>query len=336
VMDNVVDAIITIDDKGIIESVNPAVEKIFGYQEKELIGQKINILMPEPYRKGHDGYIDKYHRTGVAAIMGAGRELVGMRKDGSVFPMDIAVSEMMQGNERRYIGVARDITERKRHIADLEYQAMHDSLTGLPNRMLLLDRLQQGIRTARREKKTLALLVMDLDRFKEINDTLGHHIGDLLLQEVARRMQDVLRGSDTVARLGGDEFAVLLPTADVEQATQICEKLLSEINQAFSLDGHRLQIGASIGVGMYPDHGDDDIALMRRADVAMYVAKRGQCGYMVYEAKHDENSLHNLSLMNDLPRAIQNDEHTLCYQPVIDLRTGGISGVEARAAWEHP
>ena len=231
VMDNVVDAVITIDEKGIIESVNPAVRSVFGYPPEELLGHNVNMLMPEPYSEEHDQYLANYLSTGKSRILGVGRELIGRRKDGTVFPMDLAVSEMWLYERRFFIGIARDITERKEQMAAIEYQALHDALTDLPNRTLLSDRLHQAILSAIRGDQLLALIIMDLDHFKEINDTLGHHNGDLILQQVANRVRGVLRESDTVARLGGDEFAVLLPAADIVDATRIAKKLLGSLDR---------------------------------------------------------------------------------------------------------
>lgn len=336
VTNSVADAIITIDEQGVIDTINPAAEKLFGYATQELLGKNISMLMPEPDRNNHNEYIARYLQTGDARILGSTRELVGQRKDGSVFPMEVAISEMEMGDSRYFIGIMRDITERREYMAQLEYQALHDSLTGLPNRTLLADRLDQAIRSANRERKQLALIIMDLDHFKEINDSLGHENGDRVLQDVAHRMKKVLRSSDTVARLGGDEFAVLLPSTDVERASQLSVKLLYVLEQPFELDGHTFLMGASIGISLFPDHGSDAGTLMRRADVAMYVAKRSRRGFAVYESTQDQHSLHALSLMSDLRSAIEGDQLVLCYQPVINLQTHRVSGVEALARWHHP
>ena len=336
VTDSVADAIITTDEHGVIESINPATEKLFGYDTRELLGKNIGILMPEPERTLHNEYVARYLQTGDPRILGATRELTGQHKDGSVFPMEVAISEMVVGESRYFIGIMRDITERKYHIAQLEYQALHDFLTGLPNRTLLADRLEQAIRSAGRERRQLALMIMDLDHFKEINDTLGHENGDRILNDVAQRVKKVLRSSDTVARLGGDEFAVLLPSADLADASSLATKVLYVMEQPFEIVGHTFLMGASIGISLFPDHGDDVGTLMRRADVAMYVAKRSRRGFAVYETKQDQHKLHSLSLMSELRTAIESDQLILCYQPVINLQTHKVSGVEALARWHHP
>ncbi len=336
VMDNVVDAIITIDEHGIIESLNPAAEKMFGYAASELIGENVKKLMPEPYRSMHDEYIENYMRTGKARIIGARREVIGLRKDGSTFPVDIAVSEMRLGGQRRFIGIVSDITERKEQMAALEYQALHDALTALPNRTLFSDRVSQAILRASRDGSQLALVLTDLDRFKEINDTLGHQNGDLILQQVAQRLRSALRESDTIARLGGDEFAMVLPAVELDQAIAIAQKLAIVLEEPFIIEEHALHVGASFGIAMFPDHGRDEGALMRHADVAMYVAKRGNLGYAIYDPAKDQHSLRNLSLMGELRAAIEHNDLILYYQPKISLSTGRVIGVEALVRWRHP
>lgn len=336
VMDNVVDAVITIDEKGIIESVNPAVRSVFGYPPEELLGHNVNMLMPEPYSEEHDQYLANYLSTGKSRILGVGRELIGRRKDGTVFPMDLAVSEMWLYERRFFIGIARDITERKEQMAAIEYQALHDALTDLPNRTLLSDRLHQAILSAIRGDQLLALIIMDLDHFKEINDTLGHHNGDLILQQVANRVRGVLRESDTVARLGGDEFAVLLPAADIVDATRIAKKLLGSLDRPFELEAQSFRIGASLGIALFPEHGRDGAALMKRADVAMYEAKRGKTGFAIYDPSKDQHSLRNLSLMGELRTGLDEQQLVLYYQPKVNMQTGRVSGVEALVRWRHP
>ncbi len=219
----------------------------------------------------------------------------------------------------------------------LEHQALHDSLTGLPNRTLLHDRMQHAFVTAQRLGKTVALFMMDLDRFKEINDTLGHHVGDLLLQQVALRMRGALRESDTIARLGGDEFAVVLPNVEnPDQALYAARKLLTSLEQPLNLDGHSFTISASIGIAFFPEHGEDNDTLMRRADLSMYYAKRTQSGYSVYNPTLDQQGMNEITLIGELRHAIQHNELVLHYQPKIDLKAGQVTGVEALVRWQHP
>jgi diguanylate cyclase (GGDEF)-like protein len=218
-----------------------------------------------------------------------------------------------------------------------EYQALHDSLTDLPNRQLFRDRVGQAILTARREDLNLGVVLMDLDRFKEINDTLGHHNGDLLLKEVGPRLRGCLRESDTVARLGGDEFAILLPQlTNSAEATQIAEKVRKALDHPFLIEGLSLTVEASIGIACFPEHGQDVDTLLQRADVAMYVAKDSHNGYEVYAAEDDQYTPDRLSLIGELRRAIDNDELVVHYQPKANLKTGEISSVEALVRWQHP
>ena len=218
-----------------------------------------------------------------------------------------------------------------------EHQALHDALTGLPNRELFRDRIDQTIRQGRRNGDTAVVMIMDLDHFKEINDTLGHHMGDLLLQEVSGRLDAALRDSDTVARLGGDEFGVLLPSvANPEDATTVAQTLLAHLREPFVLEGMRLEIDASIGLALYPTHGEDNETLQQRADIAMYSAKQAGRGFAVFAPELDRHSPRRLALAGGLRSAILEGQIRLYYQPKADLRTGRIMGAEALARWDHP
>src|SRR3954447_21055294 len=218
-----------------------------------------------------------------------------------------------------------------------EHQALHDALTGLPNRELFRDRIDQTVRTSRRNGETAVVMIMDLDHFKEINDTLGHHMGDLLLQEVSSRLRVALRGSDTVARLGGDEFGVLLPSVSrPEDATKVAQTLLAALREPFVLDGMRLEIDASVGLALHPTHGHDNETLQQRADIAMYSAKQSGRGYALFEPELDRHSPRRLALAGGLRSAISEGQIRLYYQPKADLRTGRIMGAEALARWDHP
>lgn len=220
----------------------------------------------------------------------------------------------------------------------MRHQALHDALTNLPNRVLLYDRLQQAILLCLREKQTLSLIMVDLDRFKNINDTLGHHIGDLVLQQIAQRVPNVLRSSDTVARLGGDEFAILLKGISTHpQAVLTAEKILEAIRQPINIEHRALHVSASLGIVLFPEHGTDPPHLMRCADIAMYSAKRAKAGFAFYDAAQDLQNTKQMVLQNDLYEAIVDSKQlVLYYQPKIDLRTKRICGVEALIRWWHP
>ena len=231
--------------------------------------------------------------------------------------------------------VAQFMTRKETERA-LEYQALHDALTDLPNRVFLQLRLERAITAARTEDAHFAVLLLDLDRFKEVNDTFGHQYGDALLQQAARRLQSTLRESDTVARLGGDEFAVLLPRADQTRATKLADKLIRCLEAQFLVRMQQVDVGTSIGIAVYPEHGEDATMLIKHADTAMYVAKRTRSGFAVYEAEHDEHTPSRFALTAELRHAIEHDELLLHYQIKVDARTGGVDTVEALARWYHP
>ena len=234
------------------------------------------------------------------------------------------------------IDLRREIHERLQAEKKLAYHATHDVLTQLPNRGLLHDRVRQAILTARRENTHCALMLFDLNRFKDINDTLGHHSGDLLLQGVGSRILKVLRNVDTVARLGGDEFAVVLPGADRENAALIAHKILGALKMPFSIEGLAIEVTASVGIAIFPEHGEDIEVLLRRADIAMYAAKHSAIGCAFYSVEIDPHSRDRLLRMTELRGVIERDELTVYYQPKIRLRDKALIGMEALVRWQHP
>ena len=219
----------------------------------------------------------------------------------------------------------------------LEHQTLHDALTGLPNRVLMQDRLEQAIQLMKRNNGSMALLLLDLDRFKEVNDSLGHQVGDELLQQVGQRLEALLRHSDTVARLGGDEFAIVAPNTDNRQAAQFAEKIARAIKDVFQVGKQNLYVGVSIGVAVYPHHGTDAGTLTRHADIAMYSAKRNNLDYSLYELTRDKRRVDKLALVGDLHDELKNTENLqLYYQPLIDLFSHEVVAVEALLRWSHP
>jgi diguanylate cyclase (GGDEF)-like protein/PAS domain S-box-containing protein len=237
----------------------------------------------------------------------------------------------------RMTGSLTDITERKRQEIEVQHRALHDGLTGLPNRTLMYDRLEQAMLLAKRENKPFSLLVIDLDRFKDVNDMLGHVAGDALLQQVAARLSATLRSADTVSRFGGDEFVVLLPRTHAKNAYRVAQKIHKALEEPVLLDGQRLEIGASIGVAQYPDHGRNVNTMIKAADVAMYTAKQDRLGAAIYEVQQEKQRLPvRIGLHAELRHAIKADELVLHFQPKIDLNEHLVSGVEALVRWQHP
>ena len=338
ILDDFFDGVVATDDHGRIASFNRGAQRLFGYQADEVLGRDAKVIIAEPYREEFAGYLAGWMRPGRNTVATSGtREMWGRRKDGSTFPIEFRATRMVLGGKTLFVGILRDISEQKAQTEALEYQTLHDVLTSLPNRTLLNDRLHQAILTGNRQRKSAAVLVMDVDGFKEVNDTHGHHVGDQLLQQIALRLESLLRGSDTVARLGGDEFAVV-PAIGMggEDGATTARKILQGLEQPFVIDGRVIRIAASIGIAVYPVDGQDAPTLMRHADAAMYIAKRARCGYAVYGPREDGSMAAHLRLAGELEHAIENDELVLHYQPKIDLRIGKTTGVEALVRWQHP
>ena len=231
---------------------------------------------------------------------------------------------------------AAERRERERENERVAYLAFHDELTDLPNRTLLHDRLQQGLLEAKREMRPLSLLVLDLDGFKEINDTLGHHAGDQVLQTVASRLRNALRQSDTVARLGGDEFAVLLPNTDAQGAELAAAKLLQELELPMLLEGRSAFVRGSVGVAAFPEHGTAEQELLQKADIAMYVAKNDRCGFSAYSADRDGRADRRIALVTAMWQGLDEGHFTLDYQPIVSLVSGQTVSLEALIRWNHP
>lgn len=276
IISNVMDGIITINESGEIQGFNPAAEQIFGYAQQEVLGRNLKMLMQEPERSAHDGYLDRYQRTGKGVMLGVrGREVSAVRKNGEVFPMELSASEMVLGGHRYFIGIVRDITDRKLAEQKIAHLAHYDYLTDLPNRALLLDVLNHSIALAKRNKHKTAVLFLDLDGFKKVNDTLGHDAGDLLLKGVSERLKHMIRDSDTVGRVGGDEFILVLDNiGSDENAAQVAKKIITALSEPFDLKGPHCHVGGSIGISMFPEDAKEPAQLVKQADEAMYLAKQ--------------------------------------------------------------
>jgi len=342
--------VIATDRVGRIRSINPAGERMLGYGPGELIGKDAarTVLVAEELAahaarlSAETGQpVTPASVLGVRAMRGQSDEMecTYVCKDGSHVPVVLALAPLRdtQGHLGGFLGIAYDITERKRSETYIRHMAHHDELTGLPNRTLLQERAALAIDAVRQTGKRMAVLLLDLDRFKQINDSLGHHAGDVVLCTVAARLKHVVRASDTVARMGGDEFVILLPNIDsAQQAERVAGKLLQAMTEVVQAGNHRLTVTPSIGIACYPQDGEDLATLLRSADVAMYQSKTsGRNGYTLYTPQMHTASARRLELEGDLRLALERDELSLHYQPLVSLDTGDIIGVEALLRWQH-
>ncbi len=323
-VDSVFDGIVTFDHKGKVLSWNRAAEQMFGAPIDQVKEKPLGSLLPLLGQS--------------CAIEGtlAPRELLARRTDGSQFPVEVSASASDIEGVGMGVAVVRDITRRKAD-EELARQALHDSLTGLPNRAFLLNRIAEITVALERSRESFALLLLDLDGFKQINDSLGHRIGDLVLRDLAPRLQQPLRRDDVVARLGGDEFAILLaPPIDAKAAAAVAGRINRCVRQPLLVEGMRFSLSASIGIALHPQHGRKAGNLLHCADTAMYAAKRDRLVIALYDPDLDAVPGKDVVLRHELERAIEQGELALHYQPKIDVRTLRPVGLEALVRWQHP
>jgi diguanylate cyclase (GGDEF)-like protein/PAS domain S-box-containing protein len=332
------DAMVVVNQDGEIILLNVQAEKQFGYRRDELLGQKVKNIIPEGFAERLIADALRSAEDALAQQIGTGIELNGRRKDGSEFPIEIMLSPLESAEGVLVTAAIRNITTRKKAEALMIHSSEHDFLTGLPNRMLLSDRVNQAIRMAIRHNRKVAVLFLDLDGFKHINDSLGHPTGDKLLQSVGKRLVDCVRGSDTVSRQGGDEFVVLLSEEeDSEHASITAKRMLRAVAEAHFIDQHDLHVTCSVGISLYPEDGLNAETLIKNADTAMYQAKEnGRQTYQYFKPAMNVRAVERQSLEESLRRALERQEFVVHYQPKINLETGRISGAEALLRWTHP
>lgn len=328
------DEIYTFDAQTLrFREISPGASRNLGYTVEELrqmtpLDIKVELTrtyfeaMLAPLRRGEQSHItfETTHR----------------RKDGTVYPVEVRLFHSGTETPPVFVAIIQDISERKRYLAELQRRALYDDLTGLPNRTLLDDRIRQTIRSARRSATPFVVCICDISHLRDINDILGHKNGDIVLKEVARRLQSTLRESDTMARLAGDEFAIVLPLSQARDISLIAGKLQNIFSNSVIIDDIPLEIEIAIGMAIYPDHGESVELLLQHADIAMRVAKNEINGLTIYDPANDPTSARHLRLLGELRNAVNDGALILHYQPKMEMKTGKITGVEALARWPHP
>ncbi len=335
IFNSTMEGIMITNKDGIIQTVNPAFSAITGYTKNEALGLTPRFLRSD--KEPAERYQQMWHSLNTQGSWQG--ELWNQRKNGEVYPQWMSISSLPGGDDQeQYVALFVDISEQKRREACIEHQAYHDALTSLPNRRLFHDRLEQALVQAERNACSLAVLFIDLDRFKLINDTLGHTIGDQLLQAVATRLSETIRREDTVARLGGDEFTVLLPRIDKRQdAQRTVQKIIAAFQQPFTIAGQNLHISLSVGIALFPGDGETPERLMKNADSAMYRTKSdGRNGYHFYTQKMNTGAKRQLMLENDLHTALARNELVPFYQLQQDAAQHKVTGMEVLLRWQHP
>ncbi|MBO0959006.1 EAL domain-containing protein [Neobacillus sp. MM2021_6] len=333
-----IDTMIVIDEAGLILKVNPAIKRMFQYHENEFIGQTILKLFKN---EDTEMYIKSILKTikDLNYLPGNDnlKEVIANRRDGTEFPVEIQIGKRYVQDRCLIAITIRDISNKKHYEEKIKYMAYHDALTDLPNRRLYNQQLTSMLNEARQSNQPLALLYLDMDRFKYINDSLGHIIGDKMLEAIAKRLVASVRDKDLVARVGGDEFNILLPNTDREKALEIAEDILAVCKEPFFVDQYELFITTSIGISIFPFDGEDAQVLMRNGDAALYRAKeQGKNRYKVFHSGMNIKSYKAFILQNDLRKAIEREEFTIVYQPRIDIESGEIRNAEALIRWNHP
>ena len=333
------DGIVVIDAQGLVQYWNPSAERILGYSAREALGKDVHDwLAPPEYQGLAREKVLEFATNGQGNLMGRTRELRAVRKDGHELTVELALSPMRVDGEWYAVGLIRDVSARKDAEQRLAWLARNDALTGLLNRSVFIEELQQAMHRQQHGDKALAVFYLDLDHFKDVNDTFGHPSGDLLLKAVSERLKDAVRDTDRIARLGGDEFAIL--TCELEQPTDagiVAEKLLRAMARPFKIEGEEVYSGATVGIATWFRESVTAEELLAHADLALYHAKsEGRGTYRFFADTMDHEVRQRISLLAELREALQHDELFLVYQPQVDMETRAVVGLEALVRWRHP
>ena len=330
------DLIAIVDPNGTIVSANEALKRQTGYSQEEVVGRHLALLWPQQL---NGQYLDRIWAAVKAGHAWNG-EMLCMARDNTSYTADVSITPLPSehGRIKHLVAIARNISDKKAYEDQLDYQAHHDALTGLPNRLAFSDRLEEMVSDRRNRHDHCAVLFIDLDRFKLVNDTMGHHAGDALLVDVASRLASCLREDDVLARMGGDEFTVLLRhIQSPEQAGAVAYRMLEHVSQPFVICDNRLVIGASIGISLYPENARNVVGLLKSADAAMYRAKElGRNNCQFYSEELSQINIARVEMEHDLRQALKHDEFKVYYQPLMDAKTLRLIGAEALMRWDHP
>jgi diguanylate cyclase (GGDEF)-like protein/PAS domain S-box-containing protein len=336
VAENALDAIFTIDEESRIVLVNSAAESIFGYSTAEMQGKSFTMLMPERLRQAHLEAVKRHVSTGKRQLPWGTIELPGLHRDGREIPLEISYGEFLKNGKYYFIGIVRDITRRKEAEETIRHQIFYDQLTGLPNRAQIMMLLDHELSEKDADSKKIAILHIDLDRFKIINDSLGHEVGDKLLIEVAERLKFCVRKGCTLGRIGGDEYVILANIGRANDASAFAREIVAAMRDPFIIDSRTLYVTVSIGISMYPEDSRNPEILLKNADIAMsHIKERGGNNFHFFNPALNTRTVERLLLESSLRQTIEKSELVIYYQPLVNIGTGEITCLEALVRWRH-